>query len=387
MPQEHINPATEKLSTQKEIVDDILLVKKIEFPHEQVVQVTCTISDSQRDLLKKLHVVFCTLEVCRQQYPSLFRQYCLQICKADENELTQSYGKDPYSGYFLYVPKHVTVEDTINITTIISGQQTKNHLLIIAEPFSTISILQELVADQETQQVQQGLTTELIEINVAEHAHVTYANIQSLPNTLVRASMRRAIVQKTGTMQFMAGDFGARTTRLLVEAILFGEAATANNYSIFFGKDKQEFQLYMRTIHEAKKTFSDMFTRGALSGAAISSYKGLAHIKQKAAGSRAMQRTKTMLLSGQAIANAIPSLQIDNFDVRASHEASVGQLDKEKLFYIMSRGLDEQQARSLFVTVFYAELLRNIKNKVIHQKLLETLQQSLGSELITEADV
>ncbi len=158
------------------------------------------------------------------------------------------------------------------------------------------------------------------------------------------------------------------------------------NTTVFFGEGTQKFDIISRTIQIGKHTFADMNTVGVVANHSRAMCRGLIKIAQPSFGSSGNQKIKTLLMNKDAQANAIPSMEIDNFDVRATHESSVGQINKDKLFYLMSRGFDEEHARMKIVEGYFAQLAKLIPDKTIEQKVMARIRKKMHMEIEQEEE-
>ena len=171
--------------------------------------------------------------------------------------------------------------------------------------------------------------------------------------------------------------FGSNVTLSEVTTNLNGEGAETNNYGIFFGNKKQQFDLVANSMHNMPDTKSDIFTKGALTDKSKCIYRGLVKIQKNASGSNGYQKEDTLLLSPNAAADSIPDLEINNSDVKCSHGASIGRIDREKLFYLMSRGMDETEATRIYVKGFFEELIQKMKIKELRDNMHNLVEKRM----------
>ena len=157
-----------------------------------------------------------------------------------------------------------------------------------------------------------------------------------------------------------------------------GDGATTNNHGIFFGSRQQQFDLVAKSIHNAPHTVSDIFTKGVLTGSSKCLYRGLVRIESNAFGSNGYQKEDTLLLSEDAVADSIPNLEIENNDVRCTHGASIGRIDREKLFYMKSRGLNDEQATREYVKGFFEPLIQKIQIQNLRDNMHEMIAERMG---------
>ena len=133
----------------------------------------------------------------------------------------------------------------------------------------------------------------------------------------------------------------------------------------------------VNSIHNGPHTWSDIFTKGALTGSSKCLYRGLVKIKENAFGSNGYQKEDTLLLSEDAVADSIPNLEIDNNDVRCTHGASIGKIDMEKMFYMKSRGLNEEQATWKYVKGFFEQLIPKIQIEHLRDNMHKMIEERM----------
>ena len=151
----------------------------------------------------------------------------------------------------------------------------------------------------------------------------------------------------------------------LTKTFLDGENAESCSQGILFGDNEQCFDVSTETIHTASRTKCNMMTKVVLNDNAKAVYRGLVRVNPKAVKCEGYQKNDTILLSENAEADAVPNLEIENNDVKCSHGATISQIDEMKLFYMMSRGIDEKSAKKQIVEGFFDPILANIENDKI----------------------
>ena len=201
--------------------------------------------------------------------------------------------------------------------------------------------------------------------------------MQLLNQNTFNFTIKKAVVGANSTLNWMDCCFGSKVTLSEATAILNGDGAATNNHGIFFGSKQQQFDLVNKSIHNAPHTVSDIFTKGVLTGSSKCLYRGLVRIESNAFGSNGYQKEDTLLLSSDAAADSIPNLEIENNDVRCTHGASIGRIDREKLFYMMSRGLNEDLATREYVKAFFEPLIQKIQI----EKLRENMHEMIGERM------
>lgn len=312
------------------------------------------------------------------EYEALFKKYFSSLLSAEENKYHALHYAAAQDILFIYVPKGVQAEGPIRLQKKGAGMQ---QVLVFAEPLSKVIVLAEETAlpSENT-----GYASTFVEAFVQENAEVTYMFLQNDNQQTQVHIQKKAQVAKDGRMNWIEAYFGSSYTKSAVTATLEEEGAAATNTTIFFGEGMQKFDIMSKTIQIGKHTFADMNAIGVVADQSRAMCKGLIKITKSSFGSSGHQRIKTLLMNKEAQANAIPSMQIDNFDVRATHESSVGQISKDKVFYLMSRGLDEQYARMKIVEGYFMQITKFISDPEMMQTIRSLIYKKLKREEETE---
>lgn len=268
------------------------------------------------------------------------------------------------------IPKGVQGEMPITLQSHISTALHCEHLLIIAEPGSAVTIIDD--TESALNHPDGSLHTKVVEIIAMENAIVHYSAVQNLKPTAYHFTRKRALVGKNARVNWLDCSMGGKLAQVEVHTSLDGEGAASNNWGMFFGRGQQQFDLAATVRHNAPHTTSDMLTKGAVTDHAKAIYRGLIRMERIARQSNGFQRADTLLLSDTAEADNIPALEIDNADVKCSHASTIGQVDDEQLFYLMSRGLPEAEARRMLVRSLFAPLISTIDSPPL-QELLQAL--------------
>jgi len=261
------------------------------------------------------------------------------------------------AGTLVYVPEGVAAED-VKIRTTMNSRSLFNYTLVIAEESSSATILerQSTGADVEGDQYYSGV----VEVVAGENASVQYGALQNLAEDTYNFSVKRGHADTYGSVDWIEGNIGSRLTKTSVETRLLGESSESQIVGAFFGHDDQHFDINSRVWHEAENTTADLVTRGVLDDEARSVYEGVQDVGRDAWSTSSYQRENTLMLSEDSEADASPKLIINNHDTEASHSATVGQVDAEDLFYMTSRGVDEERAKNMLVEGFFVPVLEEV---------------------------
>lgn len=205
-----------------------------------------------------------------------------------------------------------------------------------------------------------------VDLRVGENAQVAYCAVQGVRTA--DFANRRANIAANAKLVWQDIVHGGTFGRSFVSARLAGEGAEVEVEGRFFGTGEQEFDIYHEVVHEASRTRSNISARGVLNDSAKAVYRGLINIAEGAKGCIGRQKEDTLLLSDTAEIDAVPNLEIANDDVQCSHATTTGRLDDEKLFYLMSRGLDREAATKTYVEGFIG-----IEDEPLRETILKKL--------------
>lgn len=305
-------------------------------------------------------VVLEDLRGALKRHPELLKRYFMtEAVPVGENKLTALHGALWSNGAFLYLPEGVQASlplETLSATSG-SGAGFFNHTLIVAEKGSRLVFLE----TQHSPPTEiQSLHTDLVEVFVGEGAKVDFLSLQDWSPKAYHFSIKRAVVGRGGSMRWIFGSFGAKLSVLKVATVLRGEEAYSGNFGVFFGRGEQHLDVTADTFHLAPYTRGESLTKGVVEDSATSVYRGLIKIERAARKTDTFLSGLILLMSKTAKANALPSLEINTNDVKAKHSNSVGQIDEEQLFYLMSRGLERREAERMIVEGFFEPILDKI---------------------------
>jgi len=276
----------------------------------------------------------------------------------------------------VYIPKNTEVKEPIEIITKISSQVVFDHLIIIVGDNSKVTLFEDLRSENHDE----TYISKIVEIYVGNNSKVNYGNLQTLNKKSFLFVKKRANVLKDASINWLDCCFGSKTTTSEITSNLDGEGAETNNYGAFFGNENQQFDLVVNSIHNSPHTSSDIFSKGALSDSSKCIYHGLVKIQRNATGSNGYQKADTLLLSPDATADAIPDLEIDNSDVKCSHGATIGRIDKNKLFYLRTRGFNEKEAIKIYIKGFFNELINKMEIKKLKENMNNLIEDKMKHE-------
>lgn len=302
-------------------------------------------------------VVFTDLETAAREHPDLFRRHFMtELVPPGESKFTALHAALWRGGAFLHVPDGVRVEVPLRFALRAErqGLGVFDHVLVIAGKESRVTLLQTLAsAAADTPALHVGV----VEIIAGAGAEVRFGSFQRWGAGAASFSVRRASIGRDARVDWVAGEFGGRLARAETRSLLLEEGGRSRTVLAYFGGGGQHLDVGAGAVHAAPGTESEILARGVLGGRARAVYRGLGHIHRGARGAVVHQTQRTLLLGREARSDSIPGLLIEENDVRAGHAAAAGPVDREQVFYLMSRGIPEAEARRLLIHGFFHPIL------------------------------
>ncbi len=267
------------------------------------------------------------------------------------------------SGMFVYIPKNLILDEPIHILSSLSldGISTITRNVIIADESSKANIVQELYAPKSSKH---QAYLELLNTNVAANAQLDVTTLQMMDQSTVNFSTRRTDVAQDGKINWYLGLFGAILSRYRIGYHLNGTGASANDSEVIFGNIDQSFDLQTNVIHDNTATEARVNEKSILKDKSKSLFKGMIRINENASKSQSFLSGRSILLDKNAKSDAIPGLEIFTNDVKATHSASVAQIDEEQIFYLNTRCLSHSEAERVIVEGFLEPLSRKMSYQV-----------------------
>jgi len=266
------------------------------------------------------------------------------------------------SGLFIYIPKNVMIEDPIRIINSLPDDRSSaiSRFIVLADIGSKATIVEEIYSpEMENNGVQQAYF-EMIEPHVGSNAHLEMVTLQAMSRNTINFSNRKAFVERDGKMSWYLGMFGAELSRYKVDSVMKGPGASAEDVEIIFGIGNQSFDVTSNLIHYGMNSRGRVLVKSVMKDTSKSLFKGMIRIGKEAKGSESYLAGHAILLDKGAKSDAIPGLEIETNEVKATHSASVAQLDESQIFYLMSRGLNREGAKREIVSGFLEPLSRKM---------------------------
>jgi FeS assembly protein SufD len=267
------------------------------------------------------------------------------------------------SGIFIYIPRNIMLEEPIRIITSLADDGTSliSRNIVVADIGSKATIVQELYAPGSSgrQDVQQG-HFELIETHVNPNAHLELVTLQAMGPDTINVSNRKAFVERDAKMSWYIGMFGSLLSRYKTDSVMKGPGASSEDVEIVFGAGNQSFDVTSNLIHRGAHTRGRVLVKSVLKDNSKSLFKGMIKIEKEGRGTESYLAGHAILLDRGAKSDAIPGLEILTNEVKATHSASVAQMDENQIYYLTTRGLNREGAKREIVAGFLEPLSRKM---------------------------
>ncbi len=300
---------------------------------------------------KNSEVIFTSTDEALKKYPDLFKKYFNNLVKYDENKYTALNGAFWSGGSFIYIPRGVKLDRPLQsyfrIDTENLGQFERT--IIIVDDYAELSYIEGCTARSYSST---SLHAGVVEIYVGKGAKCKYSTIQNWSKDVYNLVTKRAIVEESGVMQWVDGNIGSGVTMKYPSCILKGDYSIGNSISIAYANEGQIIDAGAKMIHLGKKTKSNIVSKSISVNGGVSNYRGTTKITRNAENSKATVKCDTIILDEFSKSEAIPNNIVSNNSSVIEHEATISKVNKEKLFYLMSKGLSEEQAKELLVMGF-----------------------------------
>lgn len=303
---------------------------------------------------KDSEVIFTSTDEALQKYPELFQKYFNHLVSYTENKYTALNGAFWSGGSFIYIPKGVKLDRPLQsyfrIDTENLGQFERT--IIIVDDYASLEYIEGCTARSYSST---SLHAGVVEIYVGKNAKCKYSTIQNWSKDVYNLVTKRAIVEESGSMEWIDGNIGSGITMKYPSCILKGDYSTGNSISIAYANNNQVIDAGAKMIHLGKNSKSNIISKSISLNGGISNYRGTTKIGKKAINSKATIKCDTIILDEKSASNTYPDNIVENSSSTIEHEATISKVNKEQLFYLMSKGLSENLAKELLILGFISD--------------------------------
>lgn len=306
------------------------------------------------NMLKEIedkHVIFTSIEEAMKKYPQLVKKYFSKIVKNDENKFAALNSSVFSGGSFIYIPKNTKLDRPLQSYFRINSKSMGQfeRTLIIVDDDSELHYIEGCTAPTYSDS---ALHAAVVEIYVGKRSKCRYSTIQNWALNVDNLVTKRALVDTDGTMEWIDGNIGSHITMKYPCCILKGDRSLGTCITISVAVDEQQQDSGARMIHLGKNTRSNIISKSISKNGGNATYRGDVKIKETAENSYAMVKCDSLILDTKSKSDTYPTNICENKTSTIEHEATISRVSEENLFYLMSRGLDEEKATELIVLGF-----------------------------------
>ena len=324
-------------------------------------------------------VVVMRLEEALSEHPDLLRDRLGSLVPAEDPFVARNEANWT-DGVLVYVPRNVVCEEAIKVRLDLDSPGAAVHwrTLIVLEEGAQAEVWEHY--GSESDETDAMLNT-VVELSVGQNANLHYIATQDISEKAWLFSSQRSEVERDGKLDWAALGFGGGNGKVRMTTNLAGQGSEARVTGGYAGGNSQHLDYDTLQEHAAEDTFSDLAFRGVLANSSTAVWRGMIKVDEGAQRTDAFQECRNMLLSPDAHADAIPGLEILADDVACTHAAAIAQVDKDQLFYLNSRGLSEEEGRSLVVEGFLQALVERLGEGPVRDEIAARIDARLDEIL------
>ena len=306
---------------------------------------------SMKKELMEQGVIYTDMETAVREYPELVKPHFMKCVPVTDHKFVALHGAVWSGGSFVYVPKGVKVDIPLQsyfrLNSPESGQF--EHTLIIVEEGASLHFIEGCSAPKYNKV---NLHAGCVELYVKDNAYLRYSTIENWSKNMLNLNTKKAIVGKNAQIDWVSGSFGSKISMLYPMSILNGEGAKTEYTGISFAGKGQNLDTGFKVIHNAPNTSSLINSKSISKNGGAATYRALVRINENSKNSKCSVSCESLMLDDISRSDTIPVNDIRTDDVEFSHEAKIGKISDQSIFYLMSRGLSEEDAKAMIVRGF-----------------------------------
>lgn len=327
--------------------------------------------------LAKKGVVFTDFATAEKEHPELLQKLIGNVVSATDGKFAALTAALAQNGILLYVPKGVQVEDPLHSVLWGPGADLAyiSHLVVFVDEGASVTYVHE--AASPTEEGAHTFHAGIVEITVADAANLRFVELQSWGEHVWNFSHERASIGKDANLDWVFGAIGSRLTKNFSDLDLVGVGANGRMSGFYFADGTQHLDHDTQQNHFVPNTSSDLLFKGALKEESRSVWQGMVYVAPGAQKTDGYQANRNLILSDTARADSIPGLEISANDVRCSHGSTIGKIDPEPLFYLLSRGIPQHEAERLIVEGFFDPIMQRIPFEGVRNRFQKAISEKL----------
>ena len=297
-------------------------------------------------------VIYTDLESAMHgEYGDMIREHFMKLITPQDHKFAALHGAVWSGGSFVYVPSGVKVEIPLQSYFRLNapGAGQFEHTLIIVDEGADLHFIEGCSAPKYNVA---NLHAGAVELFVGKNARLRYSTIENWSKNMYNLNTKRATVEEGGKMEWVSGSFGSHTSYLYPMTILKGDDAKVEFTGITFAGEGQNLDTGMKVVHTGKRTVSTVNTKSISKSGGISTFRSAVVIGPEAKGAKSAVDCSSLMLDDISRSDTVPAMDVRCADVDIGHEAKIGRISDEAIFYLMSRGISEEDARAMIVSGF-----------------------------------
>lgn len=365
-------PAAKQVNVADYIQDKPDAARVVQAGNESVIE---TLPES----LKEKGIIFTDIRTALKEHPDKVKEaYMTTAVKPGKNKVTAFHAAFMNSGLFLYVPKNVMIEEALEATFIQNAlveDSYVKHVLIYADKNSSFNYVEKwLTAGQE-----KTSANIIVEVVAKDGAQVKFSAVDQLGENTTAYFNRIGHTYRDANIDWAIGAMNDGNVVCDFDTNLVGDGSESDLKAVGISQGRQVQAIDSNVENFGNHTLGNIFQHGVIMDRATLTFNGIGHIEKGAKGADAQQESRVLMLSDKARGDANPILLIDEFEVTAGHAASVGRVDPEEMYYLMSRGIEQEEAERLVIRGFLGAVISAIPLKSVRDELVETIERKLAS--------
>jgi len=322
-------------------------------------------------------VVFTDFRTAEKEHPELLEKLIGNVVRPGDGKFAALAAALSQNGILLYVPKGVQVEEPLHSVLWGPGADLAHisHLVVYVEEGASATYVHE--AASPTEEDAHTFHAGIVEVTVGDAANLRFVELQSWGEHVWNFSHERATIGKDANLDWIFGAVGSRLTKNFSDIDLAGVGSSGRMSGFYFADGTQHLDHDTQQNHLVPHTNSDLLFKGALKEKSRSVWQGMVYVAPGAQKTDGYQANRNLILSDTARADSIPGLEISADDVRCSHGSTIGKIDPEPLFYLLSRGIPQEDAERLIVEGFFDPIMQRIPFEGVRNRFQEAIKEKL----------
>lgn len=304
-------------------------------------------------------VVYMDMETALVEYEDIVKEYFMKLVPPNDHKFAALHGAVWSGGSFVYVPEGVQVDIPLQSYFRLNapGAGQFEHTLIIVEKGAKLHFIEGCSAPKYKVN---NLHAGCVELFVKEDATLRYSTIENWSRNMYNLNTKRAVVDKNGTIEWVSGSFGSKVSMLYPMSILRGEGARSEFTGITFAAKGQHLDTGTKVVHAAPHTTSTVNSKSISKDGGYAFYRGLLKVAKDAYGCKSTVSCESLMLDNDSKSDTLPIIELNNDNIDIGHEAKIGRISDEAIFYLMSRGIGEEEAKAMIVRGFVEPITKEL---------------------------